>query len=52
MVVSSDDDGERPRHLEKERAPSLAELLLAIPRGGQDFERLRLTPRPVELEDS
>ena len=52
MVVSSDDDGERPRHPETERVPSLAELLLAIPQGGQDFERLRLTLRPVEFEDS
>ena len=52
MVVASDNDGECPRHPEKERAPPLAELPLAIARGGQGFERLRPRPRPVEFEDS
>ena len=52
MVVESDGDGERARHPEKKRTPSLAELLLVIPRGGEDFKRLRLTPRPVEFEDT
>ena len=40
---------ERLRRLEKATAPAFADLLLAIPQDEEEFERLRLAPRPVEL---
>lgn len=47
VVVLAVGEYERLRRLEKATAPSLADLLLAIPQDDEEFERLRLAPRPV-----
>lgn len=49
VVVLAAADYERLRHLEGATAPSLPEVLLAIPRGGPGLERLNAKPRPVDL---
>ena len=49
VVVLAADEYERLRHLEKATAPTLADLLLAIPQDDEEFERLSLTVRPVQL---
>ena len=49
VVVLAVGEYERLRCLEKATAPSLADLLLAIPQDDEEFERLRLAPRPVEF---
>lgn len=49
VVVLAAADYERLRHLEDANAPSLRELLLTIPRGGPELERLKAKPRPVDL---
>ena len=49
VVVLAADEYERLRHLEKATAPTLADLLLAIPQDDEEFERLGLTVRPVQL---
>ncbi len=49
VVVLALDEYERLRRLEQAQAPTFAELLLAIPRDGEEFERLPLQPRPFEL---
>lgn len=50
VIVLSVDDYDRLRHLERAQAPSLAELLLAIPKEGYgEFERLELDPRSFDL---
>ena len=49
VVVVAADEYERLRHLDRAQALSLAKLLLAIPRDGGEFERLRIRPRDVEL---
>ena len=40
VVIVAADEYERLRTLEKLKAPTFAELLLAMPQGGEDFERL------------
>ncbi|MBX6330034.1 MAG: type II toxin-antitoxin system Phd/YefM family antitoxin [Pseudolabrys sp.] len=40
VVVIAADEYERLRKLQHLKAPSFAELLLAMPSGGEDFERL------------
>jgi antitoxin Phd len=40
VVVVAADEYERLRKLEHLKAPTFAELLLAIPTGGDEFERL------------
>jgi prevent-host-death family protein len=40
VVVVAADEFERLRKLERLAAPSFADLLLAMPTGGEDFERL------------
>jgi prevent-host-death family protein len=40
VVVLAADEYERLRKLQSLKAPSFAELLLAMPTGGEDFERL------------
>jgi prevent-host-death family protein len=49
VVVLAVEEYERLRHLEKAQAPTFAELLLAIPQDGGEFERVRLPSRPVDL---
>ena len=49
VVVLAVDEYDRLRHLEKANAPTFADLLLAIPRDDGEFERLPLSPRPVDL---
>ncbi|MXY24006.1 MAG: type II toxin-antitoxin system Phd/YefM family antitoxin [Acidobacteria bacterium] len=49
VVVLAVEEYERLRHLERAKAPTLAELLLAIPRDGGEFERIRLPARPVDI---
>ena len=48
VVVLAVDEYERLCHLEKASAPTFAELLLAIPQDDGEFERLPLSPRPVD----
>lgn len=50
MVVAAE-EYERLRRLEKANAPTFIELLLKIPQDGQNFERMRLTSRSVDLCD-
>jgi prevent-host-death family protein len=40
VVIVAADEYERLRKLQHLKAPSFAELLLAMPTGGEDFERL------------
>lgn len=49
VVVLAAEEYERLIHLQKARAPTFPDLLLAIPQGGDEFERMRLPSRPVEL---
>lgn len=49
VVVLAVEEYERLRLLERAKAPTLAELLLAIPRDGGEFERVRLPSRPVDF---
>jgi len=46
-VVLSADEYERLRQIRKAEAPSLAELLLAMPQDGGDFPRMTARPRDV-----
>ena len=48
VVVLSAEQYERLRHT-KAKVPSFVDLLLAMPRGGEDFERLPLRARDVEF---
>ncbi len=49
VVVLAVEEYERLRHLERAKAPTFAELLLAIPRDGGEFERVRMPSRPVDV---
>ena len=49
VVVLAVDEYERLHRLEKTTAPAFADLLLAIPQDDEEFERLRLAPRPVDF---
>jgi prevent-host-death family protein len=49
VVVVAVDEYERLRKLQQLEAPSFAEMLLAMPRGDVEFERLKAAPRDVEL---
>ena len=49
VVVLATDEYERLRRLEKSKAPTFADLLLEIPQDDEEFDRLRLPARPVEL---
>ena len=51
VVMVSVEEYERLCRGAKTNAPSFVDLLLAIPQGGEDFERMALTPRPVDLFD-
>ena len=45
VVVLAVDEYERLLHLEKAKAPTLADLILAIPQDDEDFERFGLRSR-------
>ena len=49
VVVLAVDEYERLRSLEKANAPSFVDLLLAIPQGGEDFERIPLAARTMDF---
>ena len=49
VVVLAVEEYERLIHLEKARAPTLPDLLGAIPQRGGEFERIRLPSRPADL---
>ena len=49
VVVLAVDEYERLRRLEKAGAPTLGELLLEIPQDDQDFERLSIPARSLDL---
>ena len=49
VMVVAVEEYERLRHLEKARAPTFADLLLSIPRGGGEFERIGLSSRQVDF---
>ena len=49
VVVLAVDEYERLCQLEKTNAPTLAGLLLAIPQDDQEFERLPILPRTINL---
>lgn len=49
VVVVATEEYERLRRLEKSNAPTLGELLLEIPQDDQDFERIPISARPLEL---
>ena len=49
VVVLAENEYDRLRRLEAANAPSLADMLLALPRDDGDFERQAIDPRPVGL---
>ena len=49
VVIVAVDEYERLCRLERANAPTLAELLLDIPQDDQEFERLPLSARPLDL---
>ncbi len=49
VVVLADEEYERLRHLEKAKAPTFVEHLLAMPQDGGEFERLQVKPRDVDF---
>ena len=49
VVVLAVDEYERLRRLERTDAPTLGELLLEIPQDDQDFERMSISSRPLDL---
>ena len=52
VVVISADEYERLRHLEKAKAPTFPELLLAMPQDDGEFQRIRIGLRPTDFECS
>ena len=52
VVVIAAEEYERLRHLEKAKAPSFPELLLAMPQDDGDFERVRIGLRSTDFECS
>jgi prevent-host-death family protein len=49
VVVVAADEYDRLRKLQHLKAPTFAEMLLAMPQCDAEFERLKVTPRDVEF---
>jgi antitoxin Phd len=49
VVIIGADEYERLRKLQHLQAPSFAEMLLAMPQGEIEFERLNTEPRDIEF---
>ena len=49
VVVLAVEEYERLCRLEQASAPTFGELLLEIPQDDQEFERIPLEPRPLDL---
>ena len=49
VVVLAVEEYERLRHLEQAKAPTFADLMLGIPQDDEEFDRLPLPPRPVDV---
>ena len=49
VVVLAVEEYDRLRRLERSQAPSLGELLLEIPQDDEEFERLSVAARPLNL---
>ena len=49
VVVLSAEEYERLCRLEEAHVPNFGELLLQIPQDDQEFERLDIIPRPLDL---
>ncbi len=49
VVVLAVEEYERLRRVEKAEAPSFVDMLLAIPKDGEGFERLPWKPREIEF---
>jgi antitoxin Phd len=49
VVVVDVIEYERLQHLDRAKAPSFAELLLAMPRDGGEFTRRNVRPRDLKL---
>lgn len=49
VVVLAADEHERLRRLARLKAPSFAEMLLAMPRGDVTFDRMQARLRDIEL---
>jgi antitoxin Phd len=49
VVVVAADEYDRLHKLQQLKAPSFAEMLLAMPQGDVEFERLNAAPRDIEF---
>ena len=49
VVVVDAEEFERLRRLQQLKAPGFAEMLLAIPQGGIEFERIGVKPRDAKF---
>ncbi len=49
VIVLSVEEYERLCGLEKANAPTFTELLLQIPQDDGEFERIQVSPRPIEF---
>lgn len=49
VIVLAVEEYERLRRVEKVEAPSFVDMLLAIPKDGEEFERLPLKLREIEF---
>jgi antitoxin Phd len=49
VVILAADEYERLQKLDRLNAPSFADMLLAIPKGDVEFQRLKAKPRRVEF---
>ena len=49
VVVVSAEEYERLCRMEESQVPTFGELLLEIPQDDQEFERINIVPRPLDL---